>query len=103
MIIETCPRCGHDLMNIMLASNPPIPKKECWHCGWSWTGELEEVIRMPFGGNSLEHDKYPSLNDYINTPYTLNSEQSPCENYSNNVKNGGSGICNCTLGLPKIT
>ena len=103
IIIETCPKCGHDLKDLIIATFPPIPKKECWNCGWSWTGEPEEVIRMPFGGNSLEHDKYPSLNGYINTPYTLNSEQSPCENCPNNVKNGGSGICNCTLGLPKIT
>jgi hypothetical protein len=53
MIIETCPECGHDLVNIMLASNPPIPKKKCWNCGWSWTGEREEVIRVPFGKSNL--------------------------------------------------
>lgn len=28
---------------------------------------------------------------------------SPCQNCSNNPKNGGSGICNCTLGLPKMS
>ena len=54
MIIETCPKCGHDLVNLILASNPPIPKKECWNCGWSWTGEPEEVVRVPFGGISLK-------------------------------------------------
>lgn len=27
----------------------------------------------------------------------------PCRNCSNHPSNGGSGICNCTLGLPKIT
>ena len=64
IIIETCPKCGHDLTDVMLATFPPIPKKECWGCGWSWTGEPEEVIRVQFGGNSLEYDKYPSLNDY---------------------------------------
>lgn len=26
-----------------------------------------------------------------------------CQNCSNNPKNGGSGICHCTLGTPKIT
>lgn len=102
-IIETCPKCGHDLIDIMLASNPPIPKKECWNCGWSWEGEPEEIVRVPFGENSLEYDKQPSLNDYINAPYSLATEQSPCDSCSNNVKNGGSGICNCILGLPKIT
>ena len=54
IIIETCPKCGHDLQDIMLASNPPIPKKECFNCGWSWQGEPEQVIRRPFGGNSLD-------------------------------------------------
>lgn len=28
---------------------------------------------------------------------------SPCQNCSNNPKNGGSGICNCTLGLSKMS
>ena len=36
MIIETCPRCGAPLMDIMLDSYPPIPRKECPSCGWSW-------------------------------------------------------------------
>jgi hypothetical protein len=53
IIIETCPKCGHDLMDVILPTNPPIPKKECCGCGWSWTGKQEEVIRVPFGGNGL--------------------------------------------------
>ncbi len=57
MIIETCPRCGHDLIKIMLTSNPPIHKKECWSCGWSWIGEPEKIERVPFGGNSFNEDK----------------------------------------------
>lgn len=48
MIIETCPKCGEPLMNIMLASNPPIPRKECWKCGWRWTGEPEKIEYKPF-------------------------------------------------------
>jgi hypothetical protein len=66
MIIETCPKCGHDLTNFILASNPPIPQKICHACGWSWTGKPEEVVRIPFGGNRLEVDGYPPLNDFIN-------------------------------------
>lgn len=50
IIVETCPKCGHDLQDLMIATYPPIPKKECWNCGWSWTGESEEIIRVPFGG-----------------------------------------------------
>lgn len=120
IIIETCPKCGHDLKDLMIATYPPIPKKECWNCGWSWTGEPEEVIRMPFGGNTNVATTTTTLNGEIgatNTTETLKSlnaynlkdslisnfEQSACANCSNNPKNGGSGICHCTLGQPKIT
>ena len=70
IIIETCPKCGHDLVDVMLASNPPIPKKECWNCGWSWTGEQEEVVRIPFGGNSLKTDENEYLNYHLNCTIT---------------------------------
>lgn len=49
MIVEICPKCGEPLMDIMLASNPPIPKKECYKCGWSWTGESERIEYKPVG------------------------------------------------------
>ena len=48
MIVETCPNCGEPLMNITLDTYPPIPKKECWKCGWSWTGNPEEIEYKPF-------------------------------------------------------
>ena len=48
IVIETCPVCGYDLQNSVLTSNPPIYKKECWHCGWSWTEDIEDVVRIPF-------------------------------------------------------
>ena len=50
IIIETCPKCGHDLINEIICTYPPIPRKSCPSCGWSWEGELEEVVRVPFGG-----------------------------------------------------
>lgn len=53
IVIETCPRCGAVLHDIMLACSPPIPKKECFSCGWSWMGEPEEVIYQPFDGNCV--------------------------------------------------
>lgn len=33
IIIGTCPKCGHDLFNSVICTNPPIPKKECHNCG----------------------------------------------------------------------
>lgn len=65
IIIETCPKCGHDLTDLVIATYPPIPQKKCFGCGWEWTGKREEIVRVPFGGNSLEYDKQPSLNDYL--------------------------------------
>lgn len=56
IIIETCPKCGHDLINEMICTYPPIPRKSCPSCGWSWEGEQEEVVRIPFGGNSFNCD-----------------------------------------------
>lgn len=123
-IIETCPKCGHDLADLVLMTYPPIPQKKCFNCGWEWTGEREEVVRVPFGGNTYMNTTI-SLNDYINTTTTdatLNGEvdgyiveryipvqpsdaaydSSACKYCSNNPRNGGSGICNCILGLPEI-
>lgn len=48
ILVETCPKCGADLMDIVLASYPPIPQKRCMCCGWSWTGKAEKIVRRPF-------------------------------------------------------
>lgn len=87
IIVETCPRCGHDLRSMSICTNPPIPAKECPSCGWYWEGEPEQVIRVPFGGNqfgwpSEQRTGFPSA----------------CASCPNHPSNGGSGICNCILG-----
>lgn len=51
MIIETCPKCGCPLQEFVIATYPPIPRKECLACGWSWEGEPQEIVYRPFGGN----------------------------------------------------
>ena len=62
IIIETCPKCGHDLHDLVIATNPPIPQKKCFECGWEWIGEPEQVIRQPVGGNAFySYDKYTLL------------------------------------------
>lgn len=53
-IIETCPKCGHDLVDLVIATYPPIPQKKCFSCGWEWTGKAEEVVRVPF--NETDYD-----------------------------------------------
>ena len=121
IIIETCPKCGHDLVNEMICTYPPIPRKSCPSCGWSWECEREEVIRVPFGGNSLSVNTtdYLSINGNSTTTTTIsindlnnynlensimgNWEQPACVNCPNNAKNGGSGICCCVLGQVPVT
>lgn len=106
IIIETCPKCGHDLQDEVICTYPPIPRKVCWNCGWSWTGKPEKITRVPFGGNLMADDtptltttstktETISLNDY-----TCDSTfgQTACINCSTNPKNGGDGICFCILG-----
>lgn len=41
MKIETCPQCGGVLVDFALTVNPPIYKKVCTACGWSWAEEKE--------------------------------------------------------------
>lgn len=119
IIIETCPECGHDLMDEVICTYPPIPRKSCPRCHWYWEGEPEQVMRVPFGGNGLIVDdlvdlfKYDKLEVNLDDITLLNNynledatigtfEQSSCVNCSNNPKNGGSGICFCTLGQQAI-
>lgn len=100
IIIETCPKCGHDLIDTMIAVYPPIPQKMCPSCGWHWEGEPDKVVRIPFGGNMTPDTltnfmpMHPSLQPFDN---------SACVHCSNNPKNGGSGFCHCTLGTPPVT
>ena len=86
IIIETCPECGHDLVDYVIDTYPPIETKQCLNCGKTFYKEREEVIRVPYGGNT----------------YSLNQIPLSCQNCSNHPSNGGSGICHCTLGLPEI-
>lgn len=98
IIIETCPRCGHDLVDSMICTYPPIPVKECPRCGWRYERTPEKVVRVPFN-----EDPSIKLVDNSDSPYpsqelfsVFNSD--PCQRCRNNPKNGGSGFCNCTLG-----
>lgn len=47
-IVEVCPKCGHDLIETVICTMPPIPRKECPKCGWSWEGKQDKVERVPF-------------------------------------------------------
>lgn len=105
-IIETCPRCGADLIDVVIAACPEIIRKECWSCGWASQGEKEEIVRIPFGGNRSWSNTTEINKSIRYTPMGPSDKAyngSPCDYCSNNPKNGGSGICHCILGLPQIT
>ena len=80
MIVCTCPKCGSDLQDIVLTSYPPQYQKYCGNCGWTHV-EKEEVCRIPY---------VPDTSSF--------SIPAACKTCSNHPSNGGSGICNCTLG-----
>ena len=101
IIIETCLKCGHGLHDEMICTYPPIPRKVCYNCGWSWEGEREEVVRVPFGGNSYKDNDISLLNGDYALPIS-NFSQAACLNCPNNPKNGGDGICFCTLGQMNV-
>ena len=48
IIIETCPEGGADLIDTVIATSPPIPRKVCPNCSWHWEGKREEIKRIPF-------------------------------------------------------
>lgn len=96
-IIETCPKCGHDLLSFTIAVIPPIPRKQCANCGWSWEGKPEEIIRVPFGG-IIEMDSNTTILEHPIQPSNAFFDNSPCKYCNNNPVNGGSGICHCILG-----
>lgn len=98
IIIETCPKCGHDLVNLMIATYPPIPKKQCWNCGWSWEGEREEVVRVPFSNDNIGTTTPSTVKNNI-----LNNIPECCKNCSNYPVNGGYTICACTKPYMTIT
>ena len=103
ILIETCPKCGHDLVDLIIATYPPIPRKECWNCGWSWEGKQEEVVRVPFGDNANNKTTVTTLETFeLPTFETLENCDMPCDRCATLPKNGGNGHCNCVLNIPKI-
>lgn len=90
IIIETCPKCGHDLFDSVICTNPPISKKECHNCGWTWERKREEEVRVPFVENESPYATLDGL------------QNNPCDKCPTNAKNGGSGICHCILGQQVI-
>ena len=86
IIIETCPKCGQDLVTSVICANPPFPRKVCLECGWSWEGQREQIIRVPFNENE---SPYATLDCF---------ENDPCIKCVVNPRNGGNGFAKCRTG-----
>lgn len=88
-IVYTCPECGADIEDIVLATYPPKYMKRCTNpkCKWRHIEEVDDgVVRIPYTQAPI---------DWINV--SDDSIPSCCRNCANHPKNGGSGICHCTL------
>jgi hypothetical protein len=48
IVVETCPKCGAPLMDSVICTYPPIPRKDCPSCGWFWEGKPERIAYQPF-------------------------------------------------------
>lgn len=67
-----CPKCGSEMQDLALTSLPTIYVKRCYQC---------------------------SYEERSNRAFAINN---PCRTCPNHTQNGGSGVCACTLGIPKI-
>lgn len=48
IVVETCPKYGAPLMNSVICTFPPISRKDCPSCGWSWESNPERIVYHPF-------------------------------------------------------
>ena len=93
-IIQTCPKCGSDLQDIVLTCYPPKHQKQCMKCGWQYTFASDNyVVRVPF--EQPERDNIERT--VIEVRDATKEYNDPCIGCSNHPMNGGSGICACTV------
>lgn len=74
MIIETCPKCGSDLVESMICTMPPVRQKTCSFCGWSWESRPADVIRIPFNESEQEYQLTCGVQEcsaVLNTDYNV--------------------------------
>ena len=85
-IIETCDGCIRYIGSDKYIRNSQINELD------NYKGYLEHY----------NDNKTIEIKEASYQPSNIGFEASSCANCPNNPKNGGSGICHCILGLPKI-
>jgi hypothetical protein len=70
------------------------------NCGFKDTCENANT----YGCNNCTRNTRNLVDNYKSKSYnsSIIKNNNPCDNCGCNPKNGGSGICNCTLNLPEI-
>lgn len=89
--VTSCEHCWHldTQSTYTLATWPPVTPRVCCHCG------VRELYRPPTPPIPPGHGPYYP-NPYGAT-WTINTQGTHFDTCSCNPKNGGSGICGCTL------
>ena len=62
-IIDCCPVCGNPLLDETVATFPPIPRKVCYACGYTWEGTPEPVEYRTFNPDNPEFSCLQYTND----------------------------------------
>lgn len=97
-LAEACQHCWHvdSTMTYTVSSWPPATPRVCCFCG------LRELYRPPTPPIPDGHGPYYPQSGYI-WSYTGTAAGTHYDRCACNPKNGGSGVCNCTLSGPTIT
>jgi hypothetical protein len=88
-----------------------LTEKELWEkCKKGGPITAEDLGLLNMRDATLEEQQHVQEQiNKISKPTGINfydfyeDSSSPCDKCANNPKNGGSGVCWCTLGTPKIT
>lgn len=91
---HTC--CWHVQNTTMYTSFPPLTPEVCCHCGATRTRRPEPPPPPP--GHGPYYPQPWTFGTWGTGTITHGNFGCPCR-----VENGGSGVCNCTLGGPTIT
>ena len=66
IIIDFCPKCGHELREIVICTYPPIDRKECYRCGWSWESAPLPIIKPTMIQDNTDYECLNSTDCFAN-------------------------------------
>ena len=66
IIIDFCPKCGHELRETVICTYPPIDRKECCRCGWSWESAPLPIIKPTMIQDNTNYECLNSTDCFAN-------------------------------------